>query len=255
MSENIESNPKTESSFWLQPHQAKTCLAIAASLVGIVVIHFDVLIPIWFVMTLVGLLIAFWGQRVWAVYALVGIVLIVKMANVNLLSPGRMSILTGGDLVFTTLLMLFAGLSFRFFEIHRLTSSVYQMTISRSGSIPTKRPVWRFPSVFGGRWWFIPISMGAAYFLLKLFPFDASTRREYWILPEPARVIFLLGSLFLIWFIGRSIILLATRWMMTPEQADMICRGEFARQHWREHRGIESRRAKMKSKEVSLKDG
>jgi len=175
------------------------------------------------------------------------------------------------DLVFVFVTMTFIGVSLRYFEINKyevgffsefgwarliksigLLGSTESMEASRIRNQLTStkfdRKV-RFPSLFGGRWWLLFGAILLAWILLRVFPEDQGSIKAYWIKPRPMRMIFMFGALFLVWFTTRGLFALVMRLKMDPDQAGVQVRSVYAKEFWREHRGIEARRDKMKRKQ------
>ena len=150
------------------------------------------------------------------------------------------------DLAFAFLILVFTGTSLRFLEIHRYNLAYFsEFGASKEGNVELVR---RFPAILSGRWFGILVAFTLALILLKIFPLDPAANSKYWIKPSAMRVIFLMGALFLIWFIVRGVFALISRWQMDSDQASVMMRSVFANEHWTEHRGIESRLKKINQK-------
>lgn len=152
------------------------------------------------------------------------------------------------DITFAVLLLGFAGTCFRFLETKKYCLGV----LSKFGwGRGLKKESLRsnlgkeFPSLLGGRWWLIPVSVVSAILLLDFFPFDPTAVQKYWVKAKPMRLILLVGTLFLVWFVIRSLFMLIMRWKMDTDQAGVHTRSVIAKEFWREHRAIESRRARV----------
>ena len=152
------------------------------------------------------------------------------------------------DIMSTLLMLGFAGACLRFLETKKYCLGVLskfgwgRVGLGGKNSRGVRRR--EFPSLLGGGWWLIPVSVVSAIMLLEFFPFDPTAVQKYWVKPRPMRLIFLIGVLFLVWFLARSLFMLIMRWKMDVDQAGVHTRSIIARQFWREHRAIESRRAK-----------
>ena len=146
-------------------------------------------------------------------------------------------VLEVSDLVCCVLYLLLTGVLFRYLEIKRFAKSVFYRPSS------AEKNTWKFPSLLGGRWWMILLALSTAWMVLTWFPLDGRSPLKYTLKPIHARVIILVGGLFFLWFICRSMIQLISRWMMTPQQADVYRRSMVAREYWRDQSRIEKKRA------------
>ena len=152
------------------------------------------------------------------------------------------------DFVLILMVMLFAGLSFRFVELAKYLQGYWGA--SEQAIYQSTRRYPHFPATIRGRWWLIPVAIGLALVLLSAFPYDPTTGRRLGIKPFAARPIFFGFFLFFIWFTLRTVFGLATSWRITPAQADIRARSLAAKEFWKDHAAIESRRAKIRARRI-----
>lgn len=237
------------SSFRLLPRDTVIVLAFAAGVLGLLMLQFLNVGRISFWMMVVFFAWTVWKRSAIALaclFVLLGAVKFSRQISVPYWAEDRLDLLYSSDITFTFLVLTFAGACFRFLETQKYCLGI--LSKFGWGVSSAKKSRREFPSLFGGRWWLIPVAIGSAFLLLEVFPVDGAAVQKYWIKPEPARLIFLIGALFLIWFVIRSFFMLVMRWKMDQDQAGVHIRSIYAKEFWREHRAIEARRAKAISK-------
>lgn len=249
----IDRNKMSGSWFRLSPRDTSAVLVLVASILGLAMIQYENVsrLPLL-------LMIVFFGFMVWKRSALALSFLFAVLGWVKFSQSFRSShwfldqldVLGKSDIIFTILVLAFAAASFRFMETRKYSLGVLSKFGWGGGASSSKKTGREFPSLLGGRWWLIPVAVAAAFLLLEVFPVDRLAVRKYWIRPKPMRLIFLIGVLFLVWFVIRSLFMLIMRWRMDQDQAGVHIRSVFAKEFWREHRAIEVRRAKAISKKV-----
>jgi hypothetical protein len=241
-------NPKK--SFRLGPRESLAAFGIAAGMLGLWMIQFENVL--WFGLASIVLLfsITIWFQRGWAVYLLFANLLILKFIDVSSHPRSQLSVVDGWDVLFTVVAISFAGCCFRYLELSRYIRAFYPDL--RTSAEASEDRGFQFPSLVGGRWWLIPIAIGLAALLLVAFPNDPESVRRYWITPTGARMIFLGFFLFFSWFVCRSIVSIAIRKKMDPDQASIRVRSMIANEFWREQLPIETVRAKLRRREVEV---
>ena len=144
------------------------------------------------------------------------------------------------------ILIALAAASFRFLESARFLDTFYPDALR--GKKPNSNFKFEFPSLFGGRWWMIPVAVILAVVLLGFFPFGGRPMGQIGIRPIAERLIFLTLVLFFAWYVCRAVIGTIVRWRMKPHQADVHCRSLIASEFWKETYDIENRRAKKRAK-------
>ena len=244
--------PSSGSWFRLDPNLTLAILVFVAAVLGLMMLQLEMVSRVKFWL-MVGLFVWMVWKR--SSFALACLFLVpASILIVRFLFLGDFGFRSGLnqidalDITFTFLLFGFAGACFRFLETRKYCLGV----LSKFGlgrGVLQKRKLRgslrkEFPSLLGGRWWLIPVSIVSAIMLLEFFPFDYSVVQKYWVKPKPMRLIFLIGTLFLVWFLVRSLFMLIMRWKMDVDQAGVHTRAMIAKEFWREHRAIESRRAK-----------
>jgi len=244
---------KSGSWFRLAPRDTLAVLVLIASLLGLSIIQYENVSRLLFI--LMGICFAFmvWKRSAVALaclFAVLGWVKFFESFRNSHRFSDQLDVLGKSDIIFTILVLAFAAASFRFLETRKYSLGVLSKFGWGGGVSSSKKTVKEFPSLLGGRWWLIPIAVAAAFFLLEVFPVDRLAVRKYWIRPKPMRLMFLIGVLFLFWFVIRSFFMLVMRWKMDQDQAGVHVRSVFAKEFWREHRAIEARRAKTFSKKV-----
>jgi hypothetical protein len=242
----IQNDAPKRNRFLVGPAEGLVTLGIAAGIFGLWTIQFADLNIFSLTILIVFFLMGIPLQASWAIYLLFVTLIVVKFAFAPLQSI-QVTTLGWLDLLFACVAMTFAGLCFRYLELYKYVSTFYPEA-GKPGS-SDKKTQFQFPSLLGGRWWLIPLAVFVATVLLFAFPHESNTSRRFWITPTGARLIFLTFFLFFFWFVCRSIIALAMRWRMEPEQADVQVRGLIANELWVEQRPIEARRLKLRSRD------
>lgn len=180
----------------------------------------------------------------WPIMIVAITVVLFRLGNFENISWLTLRALQPVDLIFPIAFLLFIATSFRAIQIWRYENILFDDPDLKK-SLPIQN---RFPAILSGRWWLIPVSVAVSFLLLNIFPFRESARQEYWIRPTPARLIFLTGFLFFVWYLVRHLFMLAARWTMKPAQAELVVRSAYAKSIWVELVGIEARRAKVLAK-------
>ena len=257
--------------FRLDRQNSLIFFGVLAGIFGLAMLQFDKIeaFPFWLMIFFFAMMI--WLRSVWALTCVFVVLFTIKFfTDVELVDAASASTIPKNifldefgvreavrygfvpklrptDWAFTFFALMFMGTSLRFLEIHKYNLGYFsEFGIGEGKFIEDRR---RFPSLLGGRWWGIVLSIIIAVCLLFLFPLDLQTVSKYWIRPRAMRVIFLLGALFLVWFLVRGFIQLVMRWTMDRDQANVLVRSIYATEFWREHRGIESRLEKINRKQ------
>ena len=228
-------------------------LALVATVLGLTMIQFENVSRLQFVLMIGFFALMLWRRSALALAWLFAVLGWAKFSETFRQSHwfhDNLDVIETFDIYFTVLVLAFAAACFRFLETRKYCLGVLSKFGWGGGVSSSKDAGREFPSLLGGRWWLIVVSVAAAFLLLQIFPVDQNAVRKYWIKPHPMRLIFLIGALFLIWFMFRSLFMLVMRWKMDPDQASVHIRSVYAKEFWREHRAIESRRAKAISKRV-----
>ena len=155
------------------------------------------------------------------------------------------------DLLFTCVVMISAGLMFRYLELAKYIRAFHPALFesSANSSLNKASNVDWLPSTLGGRWWSIPTAVALAATVLWLIPYDEGSVEDFWMRPYAARMIFIALLLFFLWFVCRGCVSIAMRWKMTPDQAAVHARSLYAKEFWREHSSIESKRVKFQPRD------
>ena len=238
---------------WLRlgPNVTLTILVLIAALFGLTLLHLEMANRIPFGMICILFVWMVWRRSSFALACLF-IVLAWVVITTSFHQPWgvrfRPEEIFARDITAALLLLVFAGACFRFLETRKYSFGVLSKFGWNRGRSNKKDPGREFPSLFGGRWWLIPIAVAVAVVLLGMFPVDHTVVQKFWVQTKPMRLIFLIGTLFLVWFVARSLFMLIMRWKMDSDQAGVHTRAVIASEFWREHRAIESRRAKAMQK-------
>lgn len=229
--------PKKRSAFRISPRNAQTGLALAGAVLGLLVIQFGYSDPWHLLLLVVSFGIAMTLHRTWALYLMFGMLAFVqfRFQHRGLDFP---------DVIYTLLAMTFGCVCFRHAELSKYIRAFYPETDGGEGGGSIK---YQFPSLFGGRWWTIPIAVFLAVVLLGVFPMDRFSVNRYWIKPYASRTMFLFTFLFFTWMLLRSLFGVIRRWGMTKAQGDIHIRSIIANEFWWEHSAIEKRKAKQQS--------
>jgi len=251
----LQNNSKQTSGSWfrLAPRDTLTVLVLIASILGLSIIRYENVSRLLFILIVICFAFMVWKRSAVALaclFVVLGWLKISESFKNSFWSLDQFDVLGKSDIIFTILVLTFAAASFRFLETGKYSFGVLSKFGWGGGGSSSRKTGREFPSLLGGRWWLILIAIAAAFFLLEVFPVDRLAVRKYWIRPKPMRLIFLVGVLFLFWFVIRSFFMLVMRWKMDQDQASVHIRSEFAKEFWREHRAIETRRAKTLSKKV-----
>ena len=249
----IDSVKRSGSWFRLSPRDTLAVLVLVASVLGLVMIQYENVSRLPLLLMIVFFAWMVWKRSALALSCLFAVLGWVKFSDSFRNSYwflDQLDVLGSSDIIFTILVLAFAAASFRFMETRKYCLGVLSKFGWGGGASSSKKTGREFPSLLGGRWWLIPVAVGAAFILLEFFPVDRLAVRKYWIRPKPMRLIFLIGVLFLVWFVIRSLFMLIMRWKMDQDQAGVHIRSVFAKEFWREHRAIEARRAKAISKKI-----
>lgn len=236
--------------FRLGPNITLVVLVVVAALTGLVLLQLETVHQVHF-----WLAIVFFAWMVWRrsslALACLFVVLGSLLATKSFFHSGyrvweSLHNIYPHDILSTLLVLVFAGACFRYLETKKYCTGVLSKFGWRRGLQEQKSGQRRkeFPSLLGGRWWLIPVSVVSAVLLLEFFPFDHTAVQKYWIQARPMRLIFIIGTLFLVWFLIRSLFMLIMRWKMDVNQAGVHTRAVIAREFWREHKAIEMRRTK-----------
>ena len=239
--------------FRLVPNATLVVLIFLAALLGLLLLQLEMVDRVRFWM-IIGLFVLMVWRRSSVALACLFVVLGTLVVTKSFYFQGyrtweSLHEIYASDITYTFLVLGFAGACFRFLETKKYCLGVLskfgwsRVSKSMRNSQGNRRR--EFPSLLGGRWWLIPVSVVSAIMLLEFFPCDLTAIQKYWVKPRPMRLIFLIGMLFLVWFLVRSLFMLIMRWKMDVDQAGVNCRSIIARQFWTEHRAIESRRAKV----------
>lgn len=241
---------KKHKSFRLGPRESLATLGVTAGMLGLWMIQFENVL--WFGLVSIAFLffISIWFQRGWAIYLLFATLLFFKFTDMSSRPRSLLTAVDGWDVLFTVVAMSFAGCCFRYLELSRCVGAFYP-DLPTSAEASQERG-FQFPSLIGGRWWLIPIAIGLAALLLWAFPTDPDSVRRYWITPTGSRMIFLGFFLFFTWFVCRSVVSIAIRRKMSPEQASVRARSMIANEFWREQQPIETVRAKLRRRDVKV---
>ncbi len=232
----------------LPPAESQIAIAFLAALLGLSTI----LLGDFFFSTSLMLVVLFaaivWAKRAWAFYLLFGTLIYLK----HVAEPPHFILryrgLDFGDVVTALTLMLFCAACFRYLQTAKILDALYP-NIKPGRKQPAEVPR-EFPSLIGGRWWAIPLSVILACILIGLFPFTWRSPTPG-ITPIASRLIFLTLTLFFAWFVCRSLLSIFIRWNIKPDQADVYSRSLVAKEFWREAYDIEKRRVKQRTKETS----
>ena len=235
--------------FGLSPRDVWLGMVIIAALVGVLLVQLPEEMPWEFLLaTTVFFGLAAWKRQGWAIFCIIGMLVLMRFIDYDPSSTDSNHDLSNSDLLLVVLLMLFAGLSFRFLELSRYLQGYWAAT--EEAKYRSSKPIAHFPASIGGRWWLLPLAIGLAALLLAAFPFDPLSGRKIGIKPFASRPIFMGFFLFFAWFGFRSLIGLISGWKMQPEQASIRARSLVAKEFWKEHSAIEKRRAKIRDREL-----
>ncbi len=228
------------------PNESLLMLLVVAAFFGLWTIQFENLTGIGLMILAVFFAIGVGLKRGWAIYLMFGCLVFLKFDEFGPQTRIRPSAIQWNDLLFTVVSIVFAALCLRYLETAKYARIYYPQ-----GAVP-KSKVKRqsqFPSLLGGRWWLIPVSVLMAVCLLWAFPYDSTLAYEFWITPTGTRVILLTFFLFFVWFVCRSLISALLRWNIEPEQANIQARSLIAKEYWIEVSAFEKRLAKLKMRD------
>ena len=186
-----------------------------------------------------------WSKRAWIIWLLLGILVGLNYFTAHPFQQYHSRNLQMSDLVTALMLMALAAACFRFLETDRFISTFYPS--ASFGEKPKPGVKFEFPSLFGGRWWAIPLAIFLALVLLQAIPLDRTEFfRQFRIKPVASRVFFLVLFLFFAWYVCRAVVGTIVRWRMKPDQAEVHCRSLIASEFWKDAWAIERRREKNK---------
>ena len=235
--------------FRLRPVESQVVFGLAAAIVGyFVVTGLDLnLGPL---LLLMGLFVGgIWAERAWLVWLMLGVTIYLKYC---LVPPGSRFGLRGlqfPDLFSALTVMLLIAICFRYLELARYINTFFPN--SKLGQKPDGARKFEFPSLLGGRWWAIPLSIFLAMLLLGAFPFERTPFfAQFRIQPVASRLIFMTLFLFFTWFVGNSILGTFVRRKMKPRQADIQCRSFVAKELWKDTFSFERRRSRQIAKDI-----
>ncbi len=237
--------------FRLTPNATLVMLVFVAAAFGLLTAQFETITRVPFVLMVGFFILMVWFRSALALsclFLILGWFVVVKRFRISPWFQYDQNVILASDLMFSLFVMAFAAACFRYLETRKYCLGVLSKFGWGAGAVKTKHANREFPSLLGGRWWLIPVSIAASFVLLGTYPLDTAAVQKYWIKPAPARLIVLFGVLFLAWFLIRSIFSLVMRWKMDEDQAAVHVRSVYAKEFWREHQAIESRRAKAISK-------
>ncbi|MEM9943348.1 MAG: hypothetical protein AAF939_17420 [Planctomycetota bacterium] len=224
------------------PQITRIVLILLASVFGLAMLQFDSYANFMLALLVIFFVLAVWTNRITYLYIILGTVLTLKIMLMDGPPGIYLAPLMVTDVGFAVALLLFAAFSFRYFELTNYIRTFYPETMDED--LRYGKSFRHFPNLFRGRWWLLPLAIFGSFLILGFIPYDTQYRYDYRILPAPARLIFLFGFLFLIWFLTRSFFLLLSRWNMTAEQGDLISRANYIREYWYELQAVEKRRNK-----------
>jgi len=233
--------------FRIPPAQAQVAMITVAGLLGWSAVYFERynLLPLLMMMALfVG---GIWAKRAWAIYLLLGTLIYLKYFAMVPEFNFRVRGLRNSDPVTALVLMIFAAACFRFLQTAKFLDAFYPNT--KLGEKPPPETKFEFPSLLGGRWWAIPLSVFLSLVLLRICSSGSSLPNVPGIRPQAARLIFLTLFLFFAWFVCRALLGILNRWRMKPSQADVYCRSLVAKEFWKDSYSIEKRYVKLQAKQ------
>lgn len=238
---------ETRFQFRLPPADAQLALAIGAGLLGFCALQFYEGVSLSPLLLLIAMFVGgVWTKRAWLFYLLLGTLVSLKYFLVHPSVRSGLIRLQWSDVITALILLALAAACFRFLESNRFLSTFYPH--EQFGEKPRSGINFEFPSLFGGRWWVIPLAVIVAFLLLGVIPFERPpSLRQFKIKPLASRLIFLTLFLFFAWFICRALVGTIVRWRMKPNQADVHCRSLIAKELWKDTLAIERRRAKQKA--------
>jgi hypothetical protein len=231
----------------LPPAEAQVALGLTAALLNLCVVQFADFGLLHILLVVVFFAIGLLGQRAWAIYLMLAVItFLLYFLGVSFFKT-ELSKLRLSDLQAAFVLMMLAGACFRHLETGRYLK-VFHPDVEL-GQTSESSPGFEFPSLLGGRWWAIPMSIFLAFVLLSIFPFEKQMLRNLEIKPFAHRVIFLTLFLFFGWFVCRALVEMIVRLRMDACQADVHCRSLIAKEMWQDSYPIEKRMGKLRSRE------
>lgn len=230
--------------FRTYPRRSLLYLGLAAGLVGLAVIQFYPIDYILWFIAVAFLLMGIPLRAGWAIYILLALMFALRFMLPRY-GPGQLKYIGWDDLQYALTVVGFAALSFRFLELSSFLQAYFpKRSLPDADERERRESSGQFPSMLGGRWWLVPLAIAAAVLLLEMIPHDFSSTRRLHITPAGSRMIMMTFVLFFCWFVSRSLLALAVRWRIQPEQAEIQVRSTIADEFWNDQVGIESRRRK-----------
>ncbi|MFK7768116.1 MAG: hypothetical protein AB8B55_12910 [Mariniblastus sp.] len=235
--------------FGFGPRDVWIGMVIFASVIGVVLIQMQAQMP-WEILLSIAFLfgLSVWRRQGWAILVVVCAFVLMRFVDSKPWNPMSNSVIEMSDLNLLILLMLFAGMCFRYLELAKYIQGF--LGESEKASYDAIKPQPNFPAVLRGRWWLIPVAISLAVVSLEVIPFDEFSGKRLGIKPFAARPILIGFFLFFVWFGARSLFGLISSWKMKPDQAAIRARSLMAKEIWKEHSAIEFRRAKIRSRQT-----
>ena len=246
MSNSTKPEPN-EIRFRLPPVESQIVLGVCAALLGMCAVQFESLSLLILVVLGVLFAIGMLKRQAWAIYVMLGMFLVLKYLLMADIFRGQLHRLRFPDLFFTLIVILLAAACFRFLESGRFLQTFYPNI--EIGEKQKSGSRFQFPSLLGGRWWVIPLSIFLSAVLLAIFPARVQLFQDFRIRGEVSRLVFLTLFLFFGWFVCRAALGMFIRWRMDKRQADVHCRSLIAQELWRDTYSFAKRQKKIQSRD------